>query len=338
MRALLNHTSAAAYPMASGIANMGGATLDLAGGIYQISAPVVVPTFVGNVRIAGGGTLRAGPSFPANRHLIEIGGVKTGAGACVPKDGQNVCNEFITISDVFLDAAHVAAGGVHVAMTMGTTVTNSFVTGFHGAGILVDQGHETMVTDCWIAEFYWSEKHEKAACAAHFPSTNWTAGSVGITINGEDNLVTDVIIFDFTCVGILVNGAANLLTGVHSWNGGGVAISINGTYDVQDRVVDCYLDYSVLKIVNPLFVLVQGNFFYETHAELVGPVTQLVMRENTCVGSGAWGVGRVVLAVVACWVCVVCVSPAFPCFPCAPLRNVRGCVDGLGGRVGGVGG
>ena len=80
---------------------------------------------------------------------------------------------------------------------------------------------------------------------------------------------------------MLVNGAATTLDGVHSWNGGGTAIKIDGSYDIQDRIVNCYLDYSTLDIVNPKFVLVQGNFFYNTHAVLEGNNVQgLVMREN----------------------------------------------------------
>ena len=74
----------------------------------------------------------------------------------------------------------------------------------------------------------------------------------GVSLNGEDNYVNNVIIFDFTCLGVLVNGAATTLDGVHSWNGGGVAIDINGSYDIQDRVINCYLDYSTLQVRIPL--------------------------------------------------------------------------------------
>lgn len=100
-------------------------------------------------------------------------------------------------------------------------------------------------------------------------------------MNGEDNYVSNTIIFDFTCRGVVLNGAATTLDGVHSWNGGGVAISINGSYDIQDRIIDCYLDYSVLEIVNPRFVLCEGNFFYNAHTELVGnKIEGLTMRDN----------------------------------------------------------
>ena len=272
--ALLNHTAFSPI-MASGISNAGGATLDLAGGIYLISQPVHIPSYIGNFHVGGGGSLLASKSFPADKFLIEIGSLES----CKPKDNQKVCNEFITVSDVFLDARHISAGGIHVAMTMGTTITNSFMTGFKIAGILVDQGHETMVSECWLAEYYWSETHPKEEC-----SSLGSGGSVGILINGEDNIVSDVIIFDFTCVGVRVNGAANLLQGVHSWNGGGTAISINGSYDIQDRIVDCYLDYDVLEIVQPRYVLVENNFFYNTHTTLVPsgeqPVSWLTMKNN----------------------------------------------------------
>jgi hypothetical protein len=51
MAALTNVSARAAVPMASGIANLGGATLDLAGGEYLVSRPIVIPPMVGNVRI-----------------------------------------------------------------------------------------------------------------------------------------------------------------------------------------------------------------------------------------------------------------------------------------------
>ena len=273
IQSLLNHSSSLPH-MASSIVNHGGAMLDLAGGVYLTSAPLVIPVFTGNLHIGGSGTLRASSTFPKDAYLIQVG-----SPSCQPKDSQKVCNEFITVSNVFLDAAHVGAGGIRVSMTMGTTITNSFAVGFRTAGILVDQGHETMVSECWFAEYYWSEHHSQSTCNKDVDGS----GSTGIAINGEDNIVSDVIVFDFTCLGVWVNGAANLLTGVHSWNGAGqVAISVNGSYDVQDRIVDCYLDYGVLSIVNPQFVLVQGNFFYNTHMELLGaqPVTQMIMKEN----------------------------------------------------------
>jgi len=269
--AAFNVSNVQPIKMASNINNLGGATLDLNGGEYLISKPIPISLLVGNVRIRGG-TLRASQSFPSASFLIEVG-----SSDCKPADKQNVCNEFIVIEDMFLDGSHIAAGGINVFSTMGTTIGPSmFITGFNEAGVRVNQGHETMVFDSWIAEYYWSDSDpSKDKC------NEGTGGSIGIELNGEDNYVTNVIIFDFTCLGVLVNGAASILDGVHSWNGGGVAIKVNGTYDIQDRILNCYLDYSTLMIVNPKFVLVEGNFFYETHAVLVGPqLNGLTMKNN----------------------------------------------------------
>lgn len=73
MAALLaSNTTRATSVMASGIRDLGGATLDLEGGLYNISAPLIVPPFYGNLHIVRG-TLRASPQFPANESLIRIG-------------------------------------------------------------------------------------------------------------------------------------------------------------------------------------------------------------------------------------------------------------------------
>ena len=96
----------AKHQMASGIADLGGATLDLAGGQYLINAPIVVPMFVGNMLVARG-TLRAGPAFPANKWLVMVGDT-----SCNPPGGQGSCNEFVNVIDVLFDSSHVAAGRV----------------------------------------------------------------------------------------------------------------------------------------------------------------------------------------------------------------------------------
>ena len=53
------------------------------------------------------------------------------------------------------------------------------------------------------------------------------ARSIAVELNGQDNFVSNVIVFDYAKMGVLVNGAASILTGVHTWNGGGV-----GTLDL----------------------------------------------------------------------------------------------------------
>ena len=47
---------------------------------------------------------------------------------------------------------------------------------------------------------------------------------------------------------VLVNGAATVLKGVHTWGG---PLVVNGTYDIQDRIIGCYIDYNTLDIYSP---------------------------------------------------------------------------------------
>ena len=129
-----------------------------------------------------------------------------------------------------------------------------FITGFVEAGLRVLGGHETILSDAWLAEYYWSDKHDPSA-----------SKSIAVELHGEDNYVSNVIVFDYAKVGVLVDGAATLLSGVHTWNGGGVGISINGTYNIQDRILGCYLDYNYLEIVQP-FVENQENTSYRESA------------------------------------------------------------------------
>lgn len=153
VQAVLAHGARGTEPMASGIRNLGGATIDLGGGTFNISEPLVFPELVGNFQIVRG-TLRAGPGFPADSYLIEVGNH-----SCMP-DNQKVCNEFININEMFLDCSHVAAGGIIARNTMGLTVgPSAFVTGFNVAGVQVLGGHEIMVTEAWFAECVSTERH-----------------------------------------------------------------------------------------------------------------------------------------------------------------------------------
>lgn len=134
------------HTMASNITDLGGATMDLSGGTYLVSAPLVIPPMYGNAQIVRG-TLRASPKFPADRFLVEIG-----SSLCDPRlangkpDIQGSCGQFINVNEVMFDAAHVAAGGVSVTKTMGTTLGPSvFFTGFTVAGVQINGGHECMV-------------------------------------------------------------------------------------------------------------------------------------------------------------------------------------------------
>ena len=136
-----------------------------------------------------------------------------------------------------------------------------------------------MLQDCWLAEYYWDEAHGGAPTR-----------SVGVQINGNDHLLDNVIVFDYAHVGVQVNGAANVLTTVHTWNGGGVGIEVNA---YQTRLVDCYLDYNLLRIAAPSETVVEDTFFLFAGAVLAagadGAMEDVVFRHNTFYGPPANG-------------------------------------------------
>jgi hypothetical protein len=185
-------------------------------------------------------------------------------------DIQASCGQFINLSEMFFDASHVAAGGIKIANTMGSTIGPAvFFTGFTTAGVHIDGGHECMIQQGWFAECEWSDARGSVCQEDPSAPGGNKSHSVGILIDSADNIVTDVIVFEYTHIGVEVNGPANLLQGVHTWNAGiyegtyyvwkgGVGIAINAH---QNRVVACYLDYSTLAVTDPNELVVVDSSF-----------------------------------------------------------------------------
>lgn len=73
--------------MSDGIRDLNGVVMDLQGGEYLLSQPLVIPQFVGNMRIIDG-TLRAASNFPPAEYLLQVG-----ASPCKTPSGQGSCNE-----------------------------------------------------------------------------------------------------------------------------------------------------------------------------------------------------------------------------------------------------
>jgi hypothetical protein len=246
--------------------------IDLEGGSYLISEPIYIPPFYGNLNI-GNGVLRANPDHFANsssttsgssnrRWLIEIGNLTQ----CLDAenqihDQQNSCHEFINLHHLLLDANHVAAGGIKASAIMGATIDAVFVTHFPYVGIQIDEGHEVMIANSWLAEWYWKGDHPTRGC--------YNQNSIGIQINGQDHYVTNTIVFHCTKVGVQIHGGANVLEGVHTWNGGGTGIQIlKGSS--QNRLIGCYLDYNSLDAYTPIQRLtVEFGFFLQTGVRLI---------------------------------------------------------------------
>ena len=102
--------------LSSNITDLAGAVLNLQGGEYLLSSPVMIPQFFGNCYITGG-TLRASSAFPSDKYLVTIG-----ATGCHP-DYAASCNEFIGLNNLLLDASHTAAGAINIISAMGMEIS-----------------------------------------------------------------------------------------------------------------------------------------------------------------------------------------------------------------------
>ena len=236
--------SRASGNMSDGILDLGGVVMDLQGGDFLLSSPLTVPQFVGNMRIIDG-TLRATPNFPADRYVLEIG-----SRPCNTPSGQGSCNENIGMSGLTLDGSHVAAGCLHIAATMGATLdSSSAIFGFVKNGILLDGGHESMISETWVAAYFWSDPLKERNNAT------------GIAIAGNDHFLTNVIVFSAR-VGVALTGAANKLVNVHTWNdatgNGGIGILNSAS---QNIFIGCYLDFTDFVMRNPNFISFSSGFF-----------------------------------------------------------------------------
>ena len=236
--------------LASNISDLGGAVLDLQGGEYLISRPIAVPGWYGNFAIKTG-SLIAAKNFSQDRFLIEVGVPTNECKAVDP--GQKSCNEDIYLSELLLDGGMVAAGCVQINATMGGNVgPDVYFLHFAKTGAEVNGGHEVMIHEAWAGHKFYDEKNK----------TVNTTGTTGIVLNGNDHVLSDIIVFAAE-TGIANHGGANLITGVHTWNQataqGGMGIVVDAPGSVRlDKV---YLDFTSLELTDPTHASVTNSFF-----------------------------------------------------------------------------
>ena len=135
------------------IRDMGGCNIDLLGGEYRISRPLVLPEYNANMQF-GRGSLVAAPDF-VGEFLFVIGK----KGSCrVP---QASCNIDINFPELFLDGAHVASG-MQINNVMGVTIgPGGYFLNFTNFGLQINGGHEVMMDRCWLGETNFDFDHEK---------------------------------------------------------------------------------------------------------------------------------------------------------------------------------
>jgi hypothetical protein len=226
---------------AQGVRDCGGSTLDLSGGAFLIAAPLVIPIGHGNFRIAQG-TLRAAPSFPRDRFVVEIGQAGSSGGVID-----------VDVSEFFCDASQVAAGCILTDGVQGGVIgPQVYVLNFTAFGIRANGGFELTIQQTWAAEFWFGDPRKE----------NGTASSaVGIYKDGNDGAIIDVVVFSAK-TGVIINGGANIVDSVHTWSlanaHGGIGILVNSS---QARIRSSYLDWQDIVFASPTMISFTGGFF-----------------------------------------------------------------------------
>ncbi|KAJ9541217.1 hypothetical protein OSB04_027723 [Centaurea solstitialis] len=229
-----------------GITNHGGVQLNLEGGIYKISRPVKFPVAgVGNIVISSG-TLRASDNFTTGGYLIDLSTTSYSS-------NNKYSYEYITFRDIMLDCGY-RGGGIRAINALRTSIDNCYITHFATNGILVQGGHETYIRNSFLGQ------HITAGADPHERNFTGTA----INLAGNDNAVTDVVIFS-AAIGIMISGQANIITGVHCYNkatgfgGTGIYLKLPGL--TQTRIVNSYFDYTGIVTEDPMQLHISGCFF-----------------------------------------------------------------------------
>ncbi|XVE48449.1 hypothetical protein DITRI_Ditri01bG0003200 [Diplodiscus trichospermus] len=249
--------------MLPGVNDLGGVVIDLLGGSYKISKPIRFPASGGGNVVVKGGSLRASDTFPGDRHLVELWSPNSQVRkekASVPTAGfsdakdQNVgiYYEDITFRDILFDSSY-RGGGIFIIDSARIRINNCFFLHFLTEGILVEKGHETFISSCFLGQHstVGGDKGERS----------FTGNAIQLSSN--DNAITDVAIFS-AAIGVLLLGQANIVTGVHCYNKatgfGGVGILVKSAASLT-RIDSCYLDFTAIVMEDPVQVHVTNGFF-----------------------------------------------------------------------------
>ncbi|KAJ6805290.1 polygalacturonase QRT3-like [Iris pallida] len=243
----------------AGVTDLGGAEIHLDGGAYLISSPITLPSQGGGNLKIHSGSLRASDEFPTNRYVIELWSSPSASSEAREPDASELLStsgydyEYVTLRDLMLDANY-RGGGVAVVNSLRTTIDSCYVAHFESDGVWVKGGHETMIRGSFLGQHI---------TAGGDPGEKGFTG-VGINLMGNDNAVTDTVIFSGG-TGILVSGQANTFSGVHCYNKatsfGGTGIYLRLPGNTQTRIVNCYMDYNSIVAEDPVQLVVSGSFF-----------------------------------------------------------------------------
>ncbi|CAL5184458.1 unnamed protein product [Lathyrus oleraceus] len=236
-----------------GINNLGGAQINLEGGNYLIRRSLTLPVSgVGNLMIHGG-TITASDDFPKDGYIIDLSSTSSNEndGKNSPSSSYNF--EYITLKDLLLNSNY-RGGGISVINSLRTNIDNCYITHFTTNGILVQGGHETYIRNSFLGQHI----------TAGGDRTERNFSGTAINLQGNDNAVTDVVIFSAQ-IGIMVTGQANIFSGVHCYNkatgfgGTGIYLKLPGL--TQTRIVNSYMDYTSIVAEDPVQLHISSSFF-----------------------------------------------------------------------------
>lgn len=229
-------------------------TIDLSGGVFALSRPVLLHGRGASAVTLAGGALVALPTFPHDGFLVDIGGWAEG----------------VTLRDLTLDARHVC-GGVRVNGAEQTNLARVFVVHYATVGIFGDdaagQSNELLVVDSVVAEFQWGERG--------FNETALQSGT-GIVIRFCDSHFINVIV-RCTKVGVVDDGGGNLYLGAHIYatcnkdpSGANVAPAMVLSGEAY-RVIGCNFDDSPVILRSVVDILMSDNVFYGLSGLTIAP-------------------------------------------------------------------
>ncbi|EEF28959.1 conserved hypothetical protein [Ricinus communis] len=248
-----------------GVNDLGGVVIDLQGGNYKISKPLRFPASGGGNVVVKGGTLRASDTFPDDEHLIQVWSPNSKLSdrthsfhldprSITDRKDQSVgiYYEDITFRDILFDSRY-RGGGILIIDSARIRIDNCFFLHFKTQGILVQKGHETFISGCFLGQH--------STVGGDSGEKDFTGTAIDLASN--DNAITDVAIFS-AAIGVLLRGQANILTGIHCYNKatywGGVGILVK-QYAALTRVDNCYLDYNSIVMEDPVQVHVTNGLF-----------------------------------------------------------------------------
>ena len=235
----------------SGHVDLGGAVIDLAGGMYRVSKSMRIPAGYSNFKIRSG-TLFANSNFTSGAYILDIGG-----NDCKSTSGGNKnCNSNIDIQSLTIDGKNIAYGALVVRDTMDVNIGPAImIVGFENVGISLTGSGAGYIHEAWLGQYEPGN-----------PTPRYEASATAILLDGpeHDCDVENVIVFS-GLVGVNSTNGANRIKGVHTWNlkgsSGGIGILL---YKGSGRVQQCYLDYAPLVVAvggETSIAMIEGNLF-----------------------------------------------------------------------------